>query len=62
MIDGWMGDPQDNYFNRRNILGRNWEDIGVGIVHGSPLTTEPVACPDTNETATYTLVFAFRRG
>jgi uncharacterized protein YkwD len=62
MIDGWMDDPEDNYFNRRNILGRNWEDIGVGIVHGSPVTTEPVRCPDTSETATYTLVFAFRRG
>jgi len=57
MIDGWL----DSDFNRTNLLNRRYEDIGVGVVHGSPLAAEP-NCPDSNVTATYTLVFAFRRG
>jgi uncharacterized protein YkwD len=62
MLDGWLNDASGDYINKRILLKRSWRDIGVGVAHGSPVLNEPVKCPDTNQTATYTLVWAFREG
>jgi uncharacterized protein YkwD len=58
MLDAWLADD----FNRTNLLSRRYADVGAGVVHGSPTLSEPVNCPDTNETGTYTLVFGWRKG
>jgi uncharacterized protein YkwD len=43
-------------FNRRNILGRDWKDIGVGAGWGAPVKSRP-----DRRFMTFTIVFAWRR-
>ena len=43
-------------YNRRNILDRDWRDIGVGVGWGAPKKGR-----DDSKYATYTIVFAWRR-
>jgi uncharacterized protein YkwD len=52
MIGRWM----HSSFNRRNILRREFRDIGVGVGWGAP-----VADRDDSKFATYTIVFGWRR-
>jgi uncharacterized protein YkwD len=51
MIGRWM----HSRFNRRNVLNRDFRDIGVGVDWGAP-----VADRDDSEFATYTIVFGWR--
>ena len=53
MIRRWM----KSRFNRKNILHARFGDVGVGVGWGSPVASQP----DANF-ATYTVVFAWRRG
>ena len=43
-------------FNRKNILGRRWQDIGVGAGWGAPATDV-----DDAKFETFTIVFAWRK-
>ena len=43
-------------YNRRQILGSDWKDIGVGVDWGAPRKGR-----DDSKYATYTIVFAWRR-
>jgi uncharacterized protein YkwD len=43
-------------FNKRQILGKDWRDIGVGVGWGAPRKAR-----DDSKYATYTIVFAWRR-
>jgi uncharacterized protein YkwD len=43
-------------FNRRNILGRDWQDIGVGAGWGAPVKSRP-----DRRFMTFTIVFAWRK-
>ena len=43
-------------FNRKNVLGRNWRDIGVGAGWGAP-----VKGADDQKLETFTIVFAWRK-
>jgi uncharacterized protein YkwD len=43
-------------FNRRNILNRDWEDIGVAAGWGTPVARKP-----DRRFMTFTIVFAWRR-
>lgn len=43
-------------FNRRNILGGDWRDIGVGVGWGAPQKGK-----DDRKHETFTIVFAWRR-
>lgn len=43
-------------FNRKNILGRDWQDIGVGAGWGAP-----VKSADDTKFETFTIVFAWRK-
>jgi uncharacterized protein YkwD len=57
MVDAWLGDD----FNRTNLLKRRYRDLGVGVEQGVPPTPPPAGtCP--NDAATFTLVFAVRKG
>jgi uncharacterized protein YkwD len=44
------------HFNRKNILGRDWQDIGVGAGWGSP-----VKGANDKKLETFTIIFAWRR-
>jgi uncharacterized protein YkwD len=52
MIGRWM----HSRFNRRNVLNRDFRDIGVGVGWGAP-----VADRDDSKFATYTVVFGWRK-
>jgi uncharacterized protein YkwD len=52
MIRRWM----HSRFNRRNLLNRDFRDIGVGVGWGAP-----VADRDDTRFATYTIVFGWRK-
>ena len=52
MISRWM----HSRFNRRNLLNRDFRDVGVGVGWGAP-----VAGQDDSEFATYTIVLGWRR-
>jgi uncharacterized protein YkwD len=52
MIRRWM----HSSFNRRNLLNRDFRDIGVGVGWGAP-----VADRDDTRFATYTIVFGWRK-
>jgi uncharacterized protein YkwD len=52
MIGRWM----HSRFNRRNLLNRDFRDIGVGVGWGAP-----VADRDDTKFATYTVVFGWRK-
>jgi uncharacterized protein YkwD len=43
-------------YNRRQILGKDWKDIGVGVGWGAPRKGR-----NDSKYATYTIVFAWRR-
>jgi uncharacterized protein YkwD len=53
MMSRWLSSD----FNRRNLLGRYFKDVGVGVGWGAPNRR----IEDDSEFATYTLVFALRR-
>jgi uncharacterized protein YkwD len=44
-------------YNRRNILGKDWEDIGVGAGWGAPVEGR-----NDKKLETFTIVFAWRKG
>jgi uncharacterized protein YkwD len=52
MVGRWM----HSRFNRRNLLKRDFRDIGVGVGWGAP-----VAGRDDSKFATYTIVFGWRK-
>jgi uncharacterized protein YkwD len=52
MIGRWM----HSIFNRRNVLKRDFRDIGVGVGWGAP-----VADRDDSKFTTYTIVLAWRK-
>jgi uncharacterized protein YkwD len=52
MVARWM----HSIYNRRNLLNRDFRDIGVGVGWGAP-----VAGRDDSKFATYTIVFGWRR-
>ena len=52
MVGRWMR----SRFNRKNLLKRDFRDIGVGVGWGAP-----VAGRDDSEFATYTVVFGWRK-
>ena len=56
MVSRWMNANQP--FFRRNILDGEWRDIGADAVEQAV----PASNCDSGSPATYTLVFAFRRG
>jgi uncharacterized protein YkwD len=56
MVHLWLQER----FDRRNILGRGYEDIGLGVVKGAPRTAAR-ACRPANDFVTFTLLVARRR-
>jgi uncharacterized protein YkwD len=52
MVKRWLNDR----FNRRNLLNRDFRDLGVGVGWGAP-----VSGANDRNFATYTLVFGWRR-
>jgi uncharacterized protein YkwD len=52
MVRRWL----HSRFNRRNLLDRDFRDIGVGVGWGTPISTL-----DDSKFETYTIVFGWRR-
>lgn len=56
MVEEWMAAP----VARRTILGRKFRHVGIGVVKGAPEVAN--GCEIQNLYATYTVLFAWRRG
>lgn len=56
MVEEWM----KNRVARRTILGRKFRHVGIGVVKGAPEVAD--GCQTQDLYATYTVLFAWRRG
>ena len=46
----------DSRYHRRNILGKKFRHVGVGVGKGAP-----TSCGNDRGNATYTVIFAWRK-